>query len=749
MAAIHRPRVNSRVAPKPHGSLLSRIFVRPWLATVRRGLPPLSATEREALQAGSVGWEALLFQGRPDWRAWLAEPAGTLTAEEQAFLEGPVDTLCGLVDDWAVTRNLHDLPPPVWRLMKEQGFFGLAIPKVYGGREFSPLAQSAVVVKIASRSLSAAVTAMVPNSIGPAKLLLRYGTDAQQRHWLPRLASGREIPCFALTGPTAGSDASAIPDTGIVCRRDGRLGILLNWDKRYITLGPVATVLGLAFQLRDPDRLLGAAEGITLALVPADTPGVEIGRRHLPLDQVFQNGPTRGRNVFIPVEQIIGGPDYAGRGWFMLMETLAGGRAISLPALAVGAGKLCALTAGSYAAVRHQFHHPIARFEGVAERLGRIAGNVWLAEAARHVTATANGRGEHSAVVSAMLKQNLTERMRVVVNDAMDVLAGKGIMLGPRNLLGRLYEAVPIAITVEGANILTRGLIVFGQGSVRCHPYLLAEMDAAASTREEAGETAFAAALGAHLRYVLGTLGRVVGAGRFGWMPSGPTRAHYRSINRLSAGFALASEVALLTLKGTLKRREMLSGRLADAFTHLFLAACVLKRFEDAGRPEAERPLVDWCCRHCLAQTEAALGGVIANLPHRGAAMLLRLLILPFGRRCAEPADRLTLQLAGLLTNPGPLRERLTCGIYRPNGAEDTLAVLERAFAASMAVQDAEQRLQRAVHEGRLDRADNVAQAVASSILTPADAVLIEQASRAAREAERVDDFPPDLGQEA
>lgn len=725
-----------------------RIWVsRRILNSVRRGLPELSATEREAIAAGTVGWEGTLFRGRPDWNAWLQAPPARITDEEQAFLDGPVERLCAQLDDWDITHRRHDLPPEIWRMLKEQGFFGLAIPKSYGGREFSPLAQSSVVMKIASRSLSAAVTAMVPNSIGPAKLLLHYGTPEQKSYWLPRLAHGEEIPCFALTGPTAGSDASAIPDTGVVCVRDGRLGLLLDWEKRYITLGPVATVLGLAFKLRDPDGLLGGAEGITIALVPAATPGVEIGRRHSPLDQAFQNGPSRGRNVFIPVDHIIGGTAYAGRGWFMLMETLAGGRAISLPALSVGAAKLCARAVGAYAVVRQQFHQPIACFEGVAERLGRIAGYTWLTDSARRTTAAAAGRGEQSAVVSAVLKQNLTECMRDVVNDAMDILAGKGIMMGPRNFLGRLYQAIPIAITVEGANILTRGMIIFGQGAVRCHPFLLAEMQAAVNPEPEAAERDFQRALAAHARYLLGTLFRVVTRGRTHPVPVGPGRVHYRQINRLSAAFALASQWTLLCFRGHLKRHEAVSGRLADAFSHLYLAACALKRFEEDGARELDLPLLNWSCGYCLARTEAAIDGLIVNLPDRAVPRLLRLLVFPFGRRSRQPDDASTIELAHAVTAPGALRDGLTDGIYWPTRCTEALAVLERAFQAGIAAAEPERKLRQAVRD-RVLADDDPLLAVRNGILTEQEAKRIEQARLARLEALQVDDFAPDLGEE-
>ncbi|MGD8937185.1 MAG: acyl-CoA dehydrogenase, partial [Thiogranum sp.] len=553
----------------------------------RRMMPAMSSTEREALEAGTTWWEADLFSGKPDWQKLLDYPRPALSAEEQAFVDGPVNELCGMIDDWKITEQLHDLPPPVWQFLKEHRFFGMIIPKAYGGLEFSAHGHSTVVMKIASRSITAAVTAMVPNSLGPAQLLLNYGTEEQKQYYLPRLASGEEIPCFALTGPDAGSDAAAMPDRGVVCRRtyagEEQLGIRLNWEKRYITLGPVATVLGLAFKLYDPDHLLGEQEelGITLALIPTNTPGIDIGNRHFPLNQAFMNGPNRGRDVFIPLDRIIGGRARIGQGWRMLMECLADGRSISLPALSTGAGKLASRATGAYAAVRKQFKTPIGKFEGIAEVLGRIAGNAYVMDAARGLTTLAVDRGEKPSVASAIVKYHLTERMRDVIDDAMDVHGGRGICMGPRNYLARVYQAIPISITVEGANILTRSLIIFGQGALRCHPFLLKEMHAA----QQGDVQAFDRALFSHARALVGNLARAwfhgLTAARFARAPGEEAReAHfYRQLSRMAAVFAVTSEAALLTLGSTLKRRESLSARLGDALSHLYLASAALKRF--------------------------------------------------------------------------------------------------------------------------------------------------------------------------
>ena len=462
-----------------------QVLTRPLLKLFRKIKPRLSATEQAALEAGDVWWDGDLFSGRPDWDKLLAVPPATLSAEEQAFMDGPVNGLCALLDDWEITQQRQDLPPAAWKMIKEQGFFALIIPKKYGGLEFSAMANSALITKLASRSLTAAVTVMVPNSLGPAELLMHYGTEEQRDYYLPRLARGEEVPCFALTGPNAGSDAASIPDTGVVCSGEWQgeqvTGIRLNWEKRYITLGPVATLLGLAFRLYDPERLLGGQEdiGITCALVPTDLPGIEIGQRHNPLNVPFMNGPNWGHDVFIPLEMIIGGRSGAGKGWQMLMQCLSAGRGISLPALSVGAAKLVARDTGAYAAVRRQFGLPIGRFEGIEEVLTRIAGETWLMSAARDLTCAALDQGTKPAVISGIVKQNLTERMRAVVNDGMDIEGGKGICLGPNNHLASAYQAIPIGITVEGANILTRSMIIFGQGAIRCHPWILQELRAA------------------------------------------------------------------------------------------------------------------------------------------------------------------------------------------------------------------------------------------------------------------------------
>jgi len=731
------------------------LLSRPLLKVFRKMLPRMSDTEREALEAGTVWWDAELFSGRPDWQKLLGFPQPRLGKEEQEFLDGPVEELCRMLDDWKITDELQDLPPQVWQFIKDKGFFGMVIPKQYGGLEFSALAHSSVVMKIASRSITAAVTVMVPNSLGPAELLQHYGTDAQKQHYLPRLARGEEVPCFALTGPEAGSDAGAMPDTGIVCHGEfgGKkdvLGIRLNWDKRYITLGPVATVLGLAFKLYDPDHLLGDKEdiGITCALIPADTPGVTIGARHNPLNIPFQNGPNYGKDVFIPLDWIIGGRDGAGQGWRMLMERLAVGRGISLPALSTGAGKLAVRATGAYSRIRRQFKLPIGRFEGVEEPLTRIAGFTYMMDAARTLTTTAVDLGEKAAVVSAIVKYQLTETMRQVINDAMDVQGGSGICLGPRNLLGRSYQAIPVGVTVEGANILTRSLIIYGQGAIRCHPYVLEEMHAAALEDKAAALIRFDRAFFSHIGFVLGNVARAfflgLTHGHLASAPGGPARCYYQHLTRMSAAFALLSDMAMLSLGGALKRKEKISGRLADVLSHLYLASAVLKRYEEQGRPESDRPLMQWACELSLNRMQQAMDELLRNFPLRPAAWLLRPLLFPLGRRYAPPGDRLGHKVVQLILAPSKARDQLSAGIFLPQAADEPLAQLEDALKKVIAAEPLEKLLRDAVKAGTLPAAGTaglVDAALKKNLISTDDARVLREADTARAAVIAVDAF--------
>lgn len=736
-----------------------RLLSRPLLRVFRKKLPSVSQTEREALEAGSIGWEGELFKGRPDWRRLLALPRPTLSPAEVEFINGPVEELCGMLDDWQITHELFDLPPEVWKFIKAQGFLGMIIPKTYGGLGFSALAHSEVIAKLSSRSGAAAVSVMVPNSLGPAELLLHYGTDLQKQYFLPRLAKGLEMPCFALTSPEAGSDAASMPDKGIVVRQEfagnkNALGILLNWDKRYITLAPIATLLGLAFRLHDPDHLLGNAEdlGITLALIPTETPGVEIGRRHVPLDAAFQNGPTQGKNVFIPMDWIIGGQARIGQGWRMLMECLAAGRAISLPSNAAGAAKLAARATGAYARVRVQFKMPIGYFEGVEEALARIAANTYLIDAARVMTAGAVDNGEKPAVASAMVKYHLTERSRKVINDAMDVHAGKAIILGPNNYLGRLYQHLPIAITVEGANILTRSLIIFGQGAIRCHPYLLAEIAAAQNPDSKKGLNDFDFALTRHLRYLLGNAARSlflgVTGGRGLHSPAGSTRRYYQQLSRFSAAFALLADVSLLILGGALKRREKLSARLGDIFSLLYLSSSMLKRFEDEGQRADDLPLLRWAMADALVQMQMAFNGVLQNFPNRFLGKFLGLWVFPFGQTSYAPSDFLGHKVARILMQPSSARDRLTAGIFISLQTDEPLRLLENALISAVTTEPLEQKLRRAIKDKLLpDQSLSAILRVAQekNILNAEEVANLQKAWALRDNVIRVDDFSPDF----
>jgi acyl-CoA dehydrogenase len=732
--------------------LRRRLISAKLLERFQRMMPPVSNTEREALEAGSTWWEADLFNGHPDWNKLLSLPAPSLSVEEQAFLDGPAQELCRLIDDWQITEELHDLPAAVWDYMKQQRFFGMIIPRAYGGLEFSAHGHSSVVMKLATRSITAAVTVMVPNSLGPAQLLLHYGTQEQKDYYLPRLARGEEIPCFALTGPEAGSDAASMPDRGVVCREaiDGKeeLAIRLNWEKRYITLGPVATVLGLAFRLCDPDHLLGPEQelGITLALIPTDTPGVDIGRRHFPLNQAFMNGPTRGEDVVIPMRWVIGGQARIGQGWRMLMECLADGRSISLPALGTGAGKLACRATGAYAAVRKQFKMPIGEFEGVAEALGRIAGNAYAMDAARCLTTLAVDSGEKPAVASAIVKYHLTERMRRVVDDAMDVHGGRGICMGPRNYLARVYQAIPISITVEGANILTRSLIIFGQGALRCHRYLLREIGAA----ERGNVKEFDAAVRGHLRLLLANLSRGVFHGltgaRLARVPSTREQAAwFRDLSRMSAVLAISSEAALLTLGGALKRRESLSARLGDVLSLLYIGSAALKRFRDQGSQPYDRALLDWVMTDVLHQMQQKLFEVYDNFPVPWAGRALKWLLFPYGGVFRPPSDHLLQGAAKVILRRDGARERLTAGMYLPSEDTESLAQLEAALESATAAKPILSRLRKAIRDGVLDCAEPeqcLMEAIAAGLIDEREASLVRTAAAARRRVIDVDEFP-------
>ena len=746
---------------------LRRVLVsKPLLLRFRKVMPRMSQTEREALEAGTVSFDGELFSGRPAFAALLSVAKSKLTPEEQRFLEHEAETLCAMVSDWETTNVHKDLPPDVWQYIREQGFLGMIIPKAYGGLGFSAYAHSEVVTKLSTRCGSVAVTVLVPNSLGPGELLLHYGTDEQKCHYLPRLARGLEIPCFALTNPQAGSDAAAIPDFGVVCHgeHDGKrvLGLRVTWDKRYITLGPVATLLGLAFHAYDPDHLVGECDdvGITCALIPTSHPGVDIGRRHMPLNAVFQNGPNSGRDVFIPMDWVIGGAPMLGKGWRMLMESLAAGRGISLPSSNTGMGKLAVRTTGAYARVRTQFRMPIGRFEGIEEALTRMGGNLYLMDAVRVLTATLVDRGEKPSVLSGIAKLHITERAREIINDAMDIVGGKGICMGPSNFLGAAYMQIPVSITVEGANILTRSLIVFGQGAVRCHPFVRREMAATQERNRNQALHDFDVALFGHLRFAARNFVRTLVLGvtgsHFARVPADvapETRRYYQQATRMSSSLALMADVAMATLGGALKRKEKISARLGDVLSQLYLASATLWRYEQEGRQEADAPLMHWAVRDALFKAQDALEGVLANFPNPLLGALMRRVVFPLGRPYAAPSDALGHDVAKRLIEPCATRDRLTAGMFI-GPIDQPVALLERALALTIAAEPIERRIADAIRGGGFDArgapgegaAAIAARAVTSGVISQAEAEVLASQREVAAVVVRVDDFAQDLG---
>ena len=747
------------------GMRLKRI-TGPIFKAFRAVLPTMSQTEKDALEAGTVWWEGELFAGKPDWNKLQSYPWPKLNAEEQSFLDNETDELCRLTDDWDCTQK-GDMPAEVWQYIKDKGFLGMIIPKEYGGKGFSAFAHSQVVTKLSTRSSAPAVTVMVPNSLGPAELLLHYGTPELKQHYLPRLATGEEIPAFALTSPWAGSDAASIPDAGVVSKGmwngEEVLGMRVSFDKRYITLAPVCTVFGLAFHLYDPDRLLGGEEvlGITCALIPHDHPGVDIGHRHFPLNAVWMNGPVRGKDVFVPLEFIIGGPKMAGQGWRMLMECLAAGRSISLPGSNTGMQKMTARAVGAYARVRYQFKTAIGRFEGVEEALTRIGANTYLCDAARVMTAGAIDLGEKPSVVSAIVKYHVTERARQTVNDGMDVIGGKGICLGPQNFLGRAYQQIPVGITVEGANILTRSLILFGQGAIRCHPYVLKEMHAA----QRGDLKAFDKALWGHVGFTVSNAARALVMGLTGSHFVGvpdtvapETRRYYQQLTRFSAAFAFIADISMGTMGGALKRKEKLSARLGDILSLMYLASATLRRYEAEGRQAADAPLMHWAIWDCMFRIQQAFEGVIANFPNRFFAFLLhRVVVFPLGRPYVVPSDKLGHQVAALLLEPSPTRDRLTSDVHLPTDVEEPVGALEAALVATIDAERIEAKLKEARREGRFDPrilasgdVDEIWRiALHAGVIDEREYAIIERRNMLRDKVIRVDDFKYDFGLKA
>jgi len=741
-------------------SLRQRYFTTPLIRVLKKRLPSISHTEREAIEAGNVWWEKDLFCGRPQWKQFLALPAPQLTKEEQAFLDSQVEVLCNMLDDWDIVNNKHDLPAQVWDYLKKERFFGLVIAKEYGGRGFSALAHSSIVMKIATRSLSAAVDAMVPNSLGPGELIHYYGTKEQKEYYLPRLAQGEEIPCFALTAPNAGSDAGSITDTGVVCKEkhEGKevIGIRLNWDKRYITLAPVATVLGLAFKLYDPDHLLGKKEelGITLCLVPTTHPGVEIGHRHFPVNLAFMNGPTRGKDVFIPLDWIIGGVSMVGEGWKMLMECLSIGRSISLPALSTASSKLAFRRTGAYARLRRQFNTAISNFEGIEESLGVIAGMTYLMEATRVLTTGAVDMKIKPAIASAIAKYHLTEAARTVVAHAMDIHGGHMIQTGPRNYLAHAHYAIPVSITVEGANILTRGLIIFGQGAIRCHPYIYQEMQYLMTPENTENTQNFDRLLMSHMGYTLSNLARNIWYGITGGKFIFATRqgrktSHYQQLTRMSAALALLSDVTMMLLGGDLKRRERTSARLGDILSQLYLASAVLKYSHDQGDPKTDDCYVSWCVEHCLHAIQMACDELLYNYPKGWLGKLLHFIIFPYGNAYRKPKDTLTHKMVKLMLAPSAFRDRITQFCFLPKNEKDPAKKLEKAFAQVTAVEPSLKKFQSALRSGTvsplLSFQDQLKMAVKAGVLTDSEKEALKQFELLYQDIIKVDEFSFDL----
>jgi len=737
---------------------------RKWLSShvfrfYRKAMPSMSDTEKAALEAGSVGWEGEIFSGMPDWDKLSALPVSALSEEEQAFLDGPVEQVCRMIDNWSISRKMQ-IPDAIWDALKKDGFFGMIIPKQFGGKEFSAIAHAQVIMKIASASVAVGTAVAVPNSLGPAELLLKYGTQEQKDHYLPRLATGEDIPCFALTSPVAGSDAGSLTDTGIICHHvyagEKQLCLRLNWDKRYITLAPIASILGLAFKCYDPDHLLGDKEelGITCALVPTRLEGVSIGRRHYPLDSAFPNGPTQGKDVIIPLDWVIGGAKMVGQGWRMLMECLAAGRSISLPSITTANSKRMTLASSAYARIRRQFNTTLSHFEGVQEVLARMAGNTYAAEALRLFTISYLDQGETPAVASAISKYHTTEIARKVGNDAMDIHGGKGICMGPNNYLAQLHIESPISITVEGANILTRSMIIFGQGAIRCHPYVLKEIRAAQEAVKEPeskhARVQFDRALFSHIGFIISNMVRSFILGitnsRAERVSNVPLRRYYQRFSRFSAAFAYVADMTMLLVGAELKRREALSARLGDVLSLLYIGSAVLKHYEN-GDNEQELALVKWTCRDLLYRIQTQLDALIANLPNLWVRGFIRCMVFPRGKHMQPPSDRLSHDVAKLLIESNDVRNRLSESLYNTQSKNNLIGNMEKVLAQVIAVDPIEKKISQAYRDGKIsgkNLEDMIASAVNANVITSAEAEQLLAADRARMEVINVDDFAPD-----
>lgn len=712
-------------------------------------LPTISETERTAIDAGTVWVDGELFSGKPDFKRILSEPYPELTKDEQEFLDNQVEKLCSMVNDWDVFVQ-KDFTSETWDYLRKEGFFGLIIPKKFGGHEFSATAHSAIVAKLASRSGPLATTVMVPNSLGPAELLMHYGTDQQKEYYLPRLAAGVEMPCFALTEPNAGSDAGGMEANGVVFKgKDGELYLRLNWNKRYITLAAISTVLGLAFKLSDPENLLGKGTdlGITCALVPSNTKGVILGRRHDPLGVPFYNCPTHGEDVIVPIDAIIGGKEGAGNGWRMLMESLAVGRGISLPSQAAGGAKLATRAVGAYALIRKQFGLNIGKFEGIEEPMARIGGYSYLMDAARRYTTGGLDQGAKPAVVTAIMKYNFTELGREIVNDSMDIVGGAGISRGPRNIFANSYIALPIAITVEGANILTRTLMIFGQGAIRCHPYALHEINALTNGDAKAFDENFWAHIGHVGRNKARAALLSISRGRLAGSPvSGPAAKYFRKLSWASASFAFYADLALGSYGGALKMKEKIAGRYADVLSHMYLAAAVLKRFEAEGRRKEDEPFFHWSMNYIFYRIQVAFEGILKEIRVPGLSWVFRLAgvwgrLNPIG---TYPSDKLGHQVAEAMQKVGDQRDHVTNGIYLSKDPTDAVGRYEHAMELIYGASNIYKVLYKAIREKHLPKKSVLSvldEAIEKKIITKEEAEHIRKAEHARNDAIQVDDF--------
>lgn len=738
--------------------LRKKYLIKPIFRKLRANIPNISKTEEEALAAGTVWWDGELFSGNPHWQKLLDTPTNILSKEERDFIDGPVEELCSMINNWKINFENHDITTEIWDYIKNNTFFGLIIPKKYGGLEFSNLAHSEILSKIAGKSITVASTVSVPNSLGPAELILHYGTEQQKEHYLPRLANGTEIPCFALTGPEAGSDATSIPDVGIVCKQEFQgkitLGILINWNKRYITLAPIATVLGLAFKLKDPENLLGKGDdiGITCALIPTNISGITIGERHIPLTAKFMNGPTLGKDVFIPIEWVIGGEKMVGKGWKMLVESLSCGRAISLPSITAGNARSALAASSSYARIRQQFNKPIGYFEGIEEPLARIASNVYASDALRVITAACIDNGEKPSVLGAIVKYHVTEMSRKTSIDAMDIHAGKGIIQGPKNYIAEGYINAPIGITVEGANILTRSMIIFGQGSIRCHPYIMQELHALQTDNEMEALDKFDAVFQQHTGYILANIAKsffgYFTAGRIIFSPVKHSASkYYQWCTWASSAFALLSDIHLVIYGGKLKFKETASARLGDLLSMLYLCSAVLKRYEDDGHPDADQCILEYTIRQNLFNFWEAMNDLINNIPNAFVKYSAKIFIMPFGNPIRKPSDAITKKVAKLMMYPNNTRERLLSNTYLSANELNPIGQLEIALKQVLAAESIENRLNRAKKDQSLlseSTEEIITEALQKDIITDAEAMILRKAHQARLEVIAVDSFSQD-----